>query len=162
RGAGELEAASQDFLMGGDVVRALHRPDPESAVLPRPRLAVLEDDHRADRLGALEVRDVITLDPGRERGQGQCVGELLEGTQGLALVREPASLLSREHLLGVAGRKRHEVAALTSLWHDEPDRLWRARRLRPPAHPDGLRPSHAPILAAVPRVIASRAAVRMA
>ena len=48
-----------------DVVLAVDAPDHEPAVLALAGQAVLEDHHRGDHLGALEVGDVVALDPQR-------------------------------------------------------------------------------------------------
>ena len=107
--------------MAGEVVRALDALDPEAPVLAAARLAVLEDDHAADRLGALEVRDVVALDAHRRSGQAEGLGQLLERGQRLALVGEPARLLARQRLAGVPRRERHELTALPALRDVEAD-----------------------------------------
>src|SRR5262245_4246402 len=66
---GGAEPAAEHLAVRGDVVRAVDRADAEAPVLPGSRLAVLEHDHARDRLAALEVRDVIALDPARETRQ---------------------------------------------------------------------------------------------
>ncbi len=108
--------------MAGEVVGALDGLDPEPAVLARARLAVLEDDHAADRLAALEVADVVALDAQRRPGQSERLGELLEGGQRLALVGQPARLLAGERLAGVAGGQDQELALLPALRDAEVDR----------------------------------------
>ena len=107
--------------MAGEVVRSLDALDPEAPVLAAARLAFLEHDHAPDRLGALEVRDVVALDAHRRSGQGEGFGELLEGGQRLALVGKPAGLFARERLPGVPCRERHELAALAALRDVEAD-----------------------------------------
>ena len=99
---GEAEPAAQHFLVAGEVVRALDRPDLEPAVLAGARLAVLEDDHAADRLAALEVADVVALDAEWRAGQPERGRQLFERRQGLALVGQPARLLAGQRLGGVA------------------------------------------------------------
>ena len=78
------------------------RLDLEPAVLAGPGLAVLEDDHAADRLAALEVADVVALDPQRRTGQAERRRQLLEGGQRLALVGQPAGVLAGQRLGRVA------------------------------------------------------------
>ena len=88
--------------MAGEVVGPL-RPsaDPEAAVLAAARPAVLEDDHAADGVRALDGADVVALDAQRRRGKAERVGQLLQGRQRLAL-RRPASGPAR----GPASRPR--------------------------------------------------------
>ena len=92
------EAPPEDLLVAGEVVGAVDRLDPEAAIVTGPRLAVLEDDHAGDRLGALEVADVVALDPEWRVGQPERLAQLGQGTQGLALVGQPANLLAIERL----------------------------------------------------------------
>ena len=82
---------------------------------PAAGLALLEDDHAPDRFAALEVADVVALDPGRRAGQPERLGQLLERGQRLALVHQPACLLLREGLGGVARRECHQLALLAAL-----------------------------------------------
>ena len=108
--------------MAGEVVRAADRLDLEPPVLAGARLAVLEDDHAADRLAALEVADVVALDAGRRAGQAERLGELLERGQRLALVGQPASLLAGERLGRVARGEGEQLALLAALRDAEVDR----------------------------------------
>ena len=124
------EAPSQHLPVAGEVVAALDGPDPEAAVLAGARPALLEHDHAADRLRALEVADVVALDAHRRRRQAERAGELLERAERLALVGQPARLLARERLLGVARRELHELAPLAALRRPEV-------RPRSPAAPTG-------------------------
>ncbi len=89
---------------------------------PLRGLPVLEHDHAADRLGALEVRDVVALDAQRRAGQPERIGELLERGEGLALIGQPARLLPGEMLLGVARGEGHQLALLAALGHAQVDR----------------------------------------
>ncbi len=52
--------------------------DPELAVVGLLRHGVLEDDHRADRVLPHRVRDVVALDPDRERLEVERLAKLLE------------------------------------------------------------------------------------
>ena len=114
--------------MAGEVVRAADGPDLEPPVLAGARLAVLEDDHAADRFAALEVADVVALDAQRRAGQAERLGELLEGGQGLALVGQPARLLAGERLARVARGEGEELALLAALRDAEVDRSAAALR----------------------------------
>ncbi len=108
--------------MAREVVGPLDGLDAEPPVLAAARLALLEDDHAADRFAALEVADVVALDAGRRAGQAERVGQLLERGQRLALVDQPAGLLLRERLGGVARGERHQLALLAALGELEMDR----------------------------------------
>ena len=59
------EPAPQDLLQHGEVIGTLHGLDPEVAVVGRLRAAILEHHHGTDRILALDVRDVVALDPHR-------------------------------------------------------------------------------------------------
>ena len=61
-----------------DVVLAVDATDHEPAVLALAGEAVLEDHHRRDDLGALEVGDVVALDPQRRLVEAQRLLDLLE------------------------------------------------------------------------------------
>ena len=108
------EAAQEHLLVAGEVVRALDRADPEAAVVPGPRPALLEDDHAADRLGALERADVVALDAHRRTRQVERRRELLERSERAALIGQPAGLLAGQGLGGVADRQLHELALLAA------------------------------------------------
>ena len=126
------EAAPEDLLVGGEVVGSLDGPDLEPAIFARPRPALLEHHHAPDRVRALDVRDVVALDPERRPGEPQRLGQLLEGAQGLALVGHPAGLLAGERLAGIAGGEGHELALLAALGHGQP------RRAAPPGRQERL------------------------
>ena len=108
------EAAPQDLLVRGEVVRTRDGLDPEPSVLPRPRLALLEHDHAADRLGTLDVADVVALDAHRHGRQVQGRRQLLQRRQRLALVGQPASLLASQRLGRVPLGQFHQVTLLAA------------------------------------------------
>ena len=108
--------------MAGEVVRACDGLDPEPPVLAGARLAVLEDHHAADRLAALEVADVVALDPERSGRQAQRFGQLLQRNERLALVRQPARLFAGERLGRIAGRERHQLPLFAALRDAEMNR----------------------------------------
>ena len=60
------ESAPQYLLQHREIVGALHRLDAEMPVMRRLGPALFEDDHRAHRVLALDVRDVVALDPHRQ------------------------------------------------------------------------------------------------
>src|SRR3990172_4271199 len=82
-------------------VRPRHRPDPEAAVLRRPRPPFDEDDHGAHGRGALDVRDVVALDAQGERWQVQLVLQLVQRLARLAGVRQPLRPRRLQRLAGV-------------------------------------------------------------
>ena len=119
---GQAEPAAEDLLVAREVVRALDGLDLEPAVLAGPRLAVLEHDHAADRLAALEVADVVALDAQRRAGQAQGGGQFLERRQRLALVGQPAGLLAGQRLGGVALGEDRQLPLLPALGEAQVDR----------------------------------------
>jgi len=72
------ESAPERLRHGGEVVGALHRLDPEMPVVAGTGPAVLEDDHRAHRVGAHGVADVVALDPARRAVEVEAGGEVGE------------------------------------------------------------------------------------
>src|SRR5215470_1185259 len=60
---GFAETAAKDLAQRREVVGPAHGADLEPLVVVFLQGSVLPDDHRADLLGALDVRDVIALDP---------------------------------------------------------------------------------------------------
>ena len=91
------EAARDHVGHRGEVVLAVLSADAELAVVRLLRHAVLEHDHRADDLLALDVRDVEALDPDRQRLEVQRLAQLLErldATQPLRLGDERLRLES--------------------------------------------------------------------
>ena len=65
------EAPAEHLLQHGEVIRALDCLDLEVPIVGRFGSAILEDDHRADRVLALDVGNVVALDPDREGRQRQ-------------------------------------------------------------------------------------------
>src|SRR4051794_8066984 len=61
-----------------EVILAVEPAHRELAVVPLLRGRILEDNHRADRLRSLDVRDVETLDPQRQALQVEPLAQLLE------------------------------------------------------------------------------------
>ena len=66
---GFAEATAQDFLMAGDIVGAFDGLDFEAAVFAILGASTLEDNHGADRVGALRVGDIVALDALRRGDQ---------------------------------------------------------------------------------------------
>ena len=113
------EAARDDLRERGEVVLPVERAHAELAVVRLLRHRVLEDDHRADHRLALDVRDVVALDPQRQALEVQRLAQLLErlhppqplalGLDDLRLEREPR-VLGRQLLqppLLAAHRRAH-------------------------------------------------------
>ena len=109
------EPSPQHLLVAREVVRPLDGLDPEPPVLPRPRPALLEHHHAADRVAALEVRDVVALDPHRRPDEPQRRGELLERAERPALVGQPSGGLARQRLRRVPRGELHQLALLAPL-----------------------------------------------
>ena len=72
-------------------------------------------------VGALDVRDVVALDPERGPGSPSASASSSRATQRLALVGHPARLLAGEGLAGIAGREGHQLALLAALRDGQPD-----------------------------------------
>src|SRR5207245_5156439 len=89
------EATRERLGHRGEVVGAGDGADPEALVVVLLHSAVFPDDHRADLLGSLDVRDVVALDTVRETGQVERALELLED-QLLAVVPGEQTVLERD------------------------------------------------------------------
>ena len=95
---------AQGLLHRGEVVGALDRLDPEVAVVVGTRPAVLEHHHRAHRVGAHGVADVVALDAPWQVGEvepGLQVGEEPPGALGVEVGLDP--LLAERRLRGPRG-----------------------------------------------------------
>ena len=123
----------------GDVVLAVDALDHEAAVLALAGQAVLEDHHRGDHLGALEVGDVVALDPQRHLGQLERLLDLLERLVAGGQVAGPLGLVQHQRLAGVAGDGLLERLLVAALRH--PDRApgCRAGRRAAPRASSGVR-----------------------
>ncbi len=96
------EAPGEDLLHGRVVVVARHVADAEAPVLGLAGQPVLEDHHRPDVVGALQVAHVVALDPQRGLGQPEHRPQRLEGPGPAVVVRGPAQPVAGELLPGVA------------------------------------------------------------
>ena len=112
-----LEAPAQHLLDRGHVVGALDGLDLELAVAALLRLAVLEHHHRADRVGALGVRDIVALDPRRQPRQPQQVAHLGQPGDGALLAVEPLQPDLLQLLARVLGRQLDQLALLAAPRH---------------------------------------------
>src|SRR4029453_9001257 len=120
-------AGARDPAQGGHVVLALDRADLEAAVLALAGQAVLEHHHRAHDLVALEVGDVVALDPQRRLGQVERLLELLEAAGPGVEVAGPLELVGGEGLAGVGRDRLQQGPVLPPAGHPEV--------ARPPAQP---------------------------
>ena len=116
------QAAGQDLAQGGHVVLALDRADLEAPVLALAGQAVLEHHHRAHHLAALEVGDVVALDPQRGLGQVEGLLELLEAPGPGVEVAGPLELVGGEGLAGVGRDRLQQGPLLPPAGHPEVDR----------------------------------------
>ncbi len=115
------EAAGDDLVHGTDVVLSREALDLEPAVFALPGQPVLEDDHGGHDVVALEVRDVVALDPQRGAVQVQGLGDLLQRARARGEVGGALGLVQDERLLGVALDGCHQrllVAALRDAQRD--------------------------------------------
>ena len=101
---------------------------------PAARLALLEDDHAADRLASLDRADVVALDPHRRGRQAQRGRQLLERHERPAVVGEPARLLAGQRLRRRSGRPAPPGAASRRA---AAPAAGRAARAAPPGTPPG-------------------------
>jgi hypothetical protein len=97
------ETAGDHLVHGGDVVLAVHALDHEAAVLALAGQPVLEDHHRRDHLGALEVGHVVALDPQWHLVEPECLLDLLQRAVAGRQVAGPLGLVEGERLAGVTG-----------------------------------------------------------
>ena len=105
-------------VVGGPGLVAAHD---EPAVLGLARQAVLEDDHRADDLGALHVADVEALDAQRGLVELEGVLQLLQRLAAGGEVAGPGHLVPGQALLGVAGHGLHQGALVAAARHPQVD-----------------------------------------
>ena len=89
------EPARDDLCHRGEVVLTVEAAHAELPVVRLLRHPVLEDDHRADDLLALDVRDVEALDPQRQALEVERLTQLLQRRN------SPQSLLLRDEGLGL-------------------------------------------------------------
>ncbi len=116
-----LEAAADHLVHGPDVVLPLEALDLEAPVLALALEAVLEDDHGGHHVVALEMGDVVALDPQRGAVQVEGLGDLLQRARAGGEVGGALGLVQHERLLGVALHGLHEgllVAALRDAQRD--------------------------------------------
>ena len=98
-----------------DIVLAVDRADDEAPVLALARQPVLEHDHGGDHLGALQVGDVVTLDPQRRARQFQRLLDLLQRPVPGGQVTGPTRLVPDEGLAGIAGDRLHQDPLVATL-----------------------------------------------
>src|SRR5207237_10759107 len=108
-----LEAAAQDLPHHAEIIagREISRTYVELAVQVFPESLRTSDDHRADRVAALDVAIVVDLDTSRRSGQSENLGQRLEE---LAL-RRGVGKLARQRLARIGERVIDEVLLLAAL-----------------------------------------------
>ena len=115
------EPADDHLVDGGDVVSAVQALDGEPAVLALAGQPVLEDDHGRDDVRALEVGDVVALDP--QGGVVQADGSWISCRARLLVVRSQAlRVLCRARASrGVAGYGLQECLLVAALGYPQVD-----------------------------------------
>ena len=93
----------------------------EPAVLALARQPVLEDHHRRDDLGALQVGDVVALDPQRRVGQLEHVLDLVQRLGAGGEVAAATGLVQRERVLGIALDRLEQGPLVTPPGHPKVD-----------------------------------------
>ena len=108
-----LEAPLQHLPHHAEIVagRELGRADVELAILVLHEALRARDDHRADRVRALDVAVVIDLDPARRRRQPEGLGQRFQQR----ILRRGIGELARQRLARIGERMRHHVALLAAL-----------------------------------------------
>ena len=112
------EPPREDFAERGEVVRAGDALDAEPLVVVLLHAPVFPHDHGADLLAALDMGDVVALDPVREPGQRERAAQLLEHDL-LAVVAGEEMVLERDGRVRL--RHRDELALRPPLGHQELD-----------------------------------------
>ena len=115
------QPARQHLVHGGEVVGPLESLDDESPILGLARHAVLEDDHRPDDVGSLDVGDVVGLHPQRGAVQTEGLLDLLQGSGSSGQVGGSLQFVLGEGFLGVAGDGVHEGRLVTSTGNTDLD-----------------------------------------
>jgi len=117
-----LEAPCHGLGERAEVVLAATVLDAEAAVLGALGGAVLEHDHRRDRVRVLEVRDVEALDADRQRLEVERLAQLLEPFDAARARALRAQHVVTHSQLGVAERHRDDAALVAALGHTQLDR----------------------------------------
>ena len=114
-----LEAPLQHLAHHAEVVarRELRRADVELAILVLPEALRPGDDHRADRVRALDVAVVVDLDALRHARQAERLGEPLQQL----LLRRGVGELAAERLARIDQRMRDQLLLLAPLRHRDLD-----------------------------------------
>ncbi len=115
------EPPEDHLVHGADVVLPLEALDLEAPVLALALEAVLEDDHGRDHVLALEVGDVVALDPQRRAVQAERLGDLLQGPGAGGQVGGALGLVQRQRLAGVLGDRLHQRLLVAPLRHPQRD-----------------------------------------
>ena len=95
-----------------------HREPPVLGLAGQP---VLEDDHRGDHLGALQVGDVVALDAQRRLGQVERLLQLLQRHRPGRQVAGAAGLVQVQRLPGVARDRLEQRPLVAALRHPQVD-----------------------------------------
>ncbi len=109
------KTAGQHLVHGSVVVVSLDGGHLEAPVVAALRQAVLEHDHRADVVSALDMAHVVALDAQRGLLQPERLLELLEGDRPARQVRRPPQPVPLQLVLGVLAGCGYELAFASSL-----------------------------------------------
>ena len=108
-------------MHGAVVVVALDGGHLEAPVVASLRQTVLDHDHRADVVGALDVAHVVALDAQRRLGHPERCLQLLEGDGTAGQVARPPQAVAHELVGGVLAGRGEELALAAPLRHDHLD-----------------------------------------
>src|SRR6188768_1628385 len=115
------EPAGDHLVHGGHVVLALDLADEKSSILALPRQTVFKDDHGADYFGALQIGDVVALDPEWSAGQFERLLNLFQCPIPGRKITSTSGLVLDQDLLGVAGDCLHKGPLVATLRHADKD-----------------------------------------
>ncbi len=103
------------------VVVVARHVDLEPPVLALVREAILEHDHRADVVGALEVGHVVGLDAQRSLGQPEMLLQLGQRPAARVVIAGTAQTVTVERLAGVVRDGPQQRLAIAALGHPDRD-----------------------------------------
>src|ERR1019366_1760416 len=115
------EPAADHLADGGDIIGAVQALDGEPAVLRLAGQAVLEHHHRCDHVSALQVGDVVALDPQRRVVEPERLLDLVQGAAAGGQVAGPPGLVQDQGLRRVPGDGLQQGLLVPALRRPEAD-----------------------------------------